>query len=160
MEIKDKKVAVIDYTVKTADGQLIESSEGHEPLAFLCGYQNVIPGLEKALIGKSAGEKLQIEIAPEDAYGERNEEMVKEVPAQAFQGVDNIEAGMQFHAESPNGDQLVTVTKVENGMVTVDGNHPLAGIVLVFDVDVKQVRDATEEELTRGHLHDESEQQN
>lgn len=155
MQIEEKKVVVIDYSVKTLDGQLIESSEGHEPLAFLCGYQNVIPGLEKALLGKSAGEKLQIEIAPEDAYGERSEEMIKEVPMAAFQGVDNIEAGMQFHAESPDGNQLVTVTKVENGIVTVDGNHPLAGVVLVFDVDIKQVRDASDDELSRGHLHTE-----
>lgn len=152
MQIEEKKVVVIDYSVKTLDGQLIESSEGHEPLAFLCGYQNVIPGLEKALFGKSAGEKFQIEIAPEDAYGERSEEMIKEVPMVAFQGVDNIEAGMQFHAESPDGNQLVTVTKVENGIVTVDGNHPLAGVVLVFDVDIKQVRDASDDELSRGHL--------
>lgn len=155
MQIEEKKVVVIDYSVKTLDGQLIESSEGHEPLAFLCGYQNVIPGLEKALFGKSAGEKFQIEIAPEDAYGERSEEMIKEVPMAAFQGVDNIEAGMQFHAESPDGNQLVTVTKVENGIVTVDGNHPLAGVVLVFDVDIKQVRDASDDELSRGHLHTE-----
>lgn len=155
MQIEEKKVVVIDYSVKTLDGQLIESSEGHEPLAFLCGYQNVILGLEKALLGKSAGEKLQVEIAPEDAYGERSEEMIKEVPMAAFQGVDNIEAGMQFHAESPDGNQLVTVTKVENDIVTVDGNHPLAGVVLVFDVDIKQVRDASDDELSRGHLHTE-----
>ncbi|WP_251358321.1 peptidylprolyl isomerase [Kangiella sp. TOML190] len=155
MQIEKNNVALIDYTVTTAEGQLVDTSEGNEPLAFLCGFQNIIPGLESALLGKSVGEQLQVTVAPEDAYGQRNEEFVKEVPVSAFQGVDKIEAGMQFHAESPNGPQLITVTKVEGEQVTVDGNHPLAGIELVFDVTVKEIRAASDEELAHGHVHGE-----
>ncbi|NVJ65558.1 MAG: peptidylprolyl isomerase [Gammaproteobacteria bacterium] len=153
MQIEKEKVAVIDYTVKTAEGQLVDSSEGTEPLAFLCGYHNIIPGLESALVGKVAGDQLEVAISPENAYGQYNQELVKEVPLNAFQGVEKVEVGMQFHAESPNGPQLITVAKVENDMVTVDGNHPLAGVELHFDVTVKEVRAATSEEIEHGHVH-------
>lgn len=155
MQIEQNKVAVIDYTVKTAEGQLIDTSEDNEPLAFLCGFQNIVPGLEAALMGKSTADQVEVIVAPQDAYGERNDEMVKEVPISAFQGVEKIEAGMQFQAESPNGPQLITVTKVEDETVTVDGNHPLAGMELHFDVTIKEVRDASEEEIAHGHVHGE-----
>lgn len=153
MQIEKNKVALIDYSVKTAEGQLVDTSEGNEPLAFLCGFQNIIPGLETALLGKTAGEQLEVAVSPDDAYGQYIEEMVKQVPLTAFQGVDKVEAGMQFHAESPNGPQLITVTQVEGDMVTVDGNHPLAGIELHFEVTIKEVRDASEEEIAHGHVH-------
>lgn len=153
MQIEEKKVAVIDYTVKTAEGQLIDTSKGTEPLAFLCGFHNIVPGLENALIGKAIGEQVEVVVKPEDAYGQYNQDLIKEVPLNAFQGVDKVEAGMQFHAESPNGPQLITVTKVEDELVTVDGNHPLAGIDLHFDVTIKEVRDASEEEIAHGHVH-------
>ncbi len=155
MQIEKNKVAVIDYSVKTAEGQMIDTSEGTEPLAFLCGFHNIVPGLESALVGKSEGDQVEVVVNPDEAYGQYNQEMVKEVPLSAFQGVEKVEEGMQFQAESPNGPQLITVTKVENEMVTVDGNHPLAGIELHFDVTVKQVRDASEEEIAHGHVHGE-----
>ncbi len=155
MQIEKNKVAIIEYTVKSAEGQMIDTSEGTEPLAFLCGFHNIVPGLENALMGKVVGDQLNVAISPDDAYGHYNEEFVKEVPLTAFQGVDKVEAGMQFHAESPNGPQLITVTKVENDMVTVDGNHPLAGIELHFDVTIKEVREASEEEIAHGHVHGE-----
>ncbi len=155
MQIEKNKVAVIDYSVKTSEGQMIDTSEGTEPLAFLCGFHNIVPGLESALVGKSAGDQVEVVVNPDEAYGQYNQEMVKEVPLSAFQGVEKVEEGMQFQAESPNGPQLITVTKVENEMVTVDGNHPLAGIELHFDVTVKQVRDASEEEIAHGHVHGE-----
>ncbi len=153
MQIEKDKVALIDYTVKTTEGQLVDTSEGNEPLAFLCGFNNIIPGLESALMGKQAGDQVSVEVQPEDAYGQRRDEMVKEVPLTAFQGVEKIEAGMQFQAESPNGPQLIMVTQVDGDMVTVDGNHPLAGIALSFDVTVKEVRAASAEELAHGHIH-------
>lgn len=155
MKIEKNKVAVIDYTVKTAEGELVDTSEDQEPLAFLCGFNNIVPGLETALVGKQQGDELVVEVLPQDAYGELQDDMVKEVPLEAFQGVEKVEAGMQFHAESPNGPQLITVTKVEDEVVTVDGNHPLAGLTLNFDVKIKEVREASEEELAHGHVHGE-----
>ena len=153
MQIEQNKVVLIEYTVKTEEGVLVDTSEGNEPLAYLHGHHNIIPGLENALVGKSVDDEVNVTVQPKEGYGERYEELVKEVPINAFSGVDKIEAGMQFHAESPNGPQLITVTKVEGDQVTVDGNHPLAGMTLVFDVKVAEVRDASQEELEHGHVH-------
>ena len=122
-------------------------------MAYLHGHKNIIPGLENALIGKGVEDELSVTVTPEEAYGERHEQLIKEVPMQAFQGVDKVEPGMQFNAESPQGPQLITVTKVDGDTVTVDGNHPLAGVTLNFDVKVVEVRDASEEELSHGHVH-------
>lgn len=155
MQIADKKVALIDYTVKTSEGQLVDTSEGNEPLAFLCGFQNIIPGLESALLGKQANDELEVVVEPANAYGDRQEDMIKEVPLSAFEGVDKVEAGMQFQADSPNGPQLITITKVEDDVATVDGNHPLAGVTLNFEVKVLEVREPSAEELEHGHVHGE-----
>ncbi|GAA4347598.1 FKBP-type peptidyl-prolyl cis-trans isomerase [Kangiella taiwanensis] len=153
MQIEENKVVKIEYTVKTEEGVLVDTSEGNEPLAYLHGHKNIIPGLENALIGKGVEDELSVTVTPEEAYGERHEQLIKEVPMQAFQGVDKVEPGMQFNAESPQGPQLITVTKVDGDTVTVDGNHPLAGVTLNFDVKVVEVRDASEEELSHGHVH-------
>ena len=122
-------------------------------MAYLHGHKNIIPGLENALVGKAVEDELSVTVTPEEAYGERHEQLIKEVPMQAFQGVDKVEPGMQFNAESPQGPQLITVTKVEGDTVTVDGNHPLAGVTLNFDVKVVEVREPSEEELSHGHVH-------
>ena len=153
MQIEENKVVKIEYTVKTEEGVLVDTSEGNEPLAYLHGHKNIIPGLENALVGKDVEDELSVTVTPEEAYGERHEQLIKEVPMQAFQGVDKVEPGMQFNAESPQGPQLITVTKVDGDTVTVDGNHPLAGVTLNFDVKVVEVRDASEEELSHGHVH-------
>ncbi|AOE50774.1 FKBP-type peptidyl-prolyl cis-trans isomerase [Kangiella sediminilitoris] len=153
MQIEENKVVKIEYTVKTDEGVLVDTSEGNEPLAYLHGHKNIIPGLENALAGKAVDDELSVTVNPEEAYGERHEQLIKEVPMQAFQGVDKVEPGMQFNAESPQGPQLITVTKVDGDTVTVDGNHPLAGVTLNFDVKVVEVRDANEEELSHGHVH-------
>lgn len=153
MQIEENKVVKIEYTVKTEEGVLVDTSEGNEPLAYLHGHKNIIPGLENALIGKGVEDELSVTVTPEEAYGERHEQLIKEVPMQAFQGVDKVEPGMQFNAESPQGPQLITVTKVDGDTVTVDGNHPLAGVTLNFDVKVVEIRDASEEELSHGHVH-------
>ncbi|MHC9509556.1 FKBP-type peptidyl-prolyl cis-trans isomerase [Kangiella sp. M94] len=153
MQIEENKVVLIEYTVKTEEGVLVDTSEGNEPLAYLHGHRNIIPGLENALAGKKVDDELSVNVQPDEAYGQRHDDLIKEVPAEAFQGVEKVEPGMQFHAESPNGPQLITVTKVEGETVTVDGNHPLAGVPLNFDVKVIEVRDASEEELSHGHVH-------
>ncbi len=153
MQIEENKVVLIEYTVKTEEGVLVDTSEGNEPLAYLHGHKNIIPGLENALVGKAVEDELSVTVTPEEAYGERHEQLIKEVPMQAFQGVDKVEPGMQFNAESPQGPQLITVTKVEGDTVTVDGNHPLAGVTLNFDVKVVEVREPSEEELSHGHVH-------
>lgn len=153
MEIADQRVAYIHYTLTNDKGEVLDSSQGSEPLAYLHGAGNIIPGLEKALAGKKAGDKLNVKVAPADGYGERSDALVQQVPRRAFQGVTDIQPGMSFHAQGASGPMRVTVTRVAGDMVTVDGNHPLAGENLNFDVEVTEVRDATAEEMTHGHVH-------
>lgn len=153
MQISADKVVLIHYTLTNDEGEVIDSSEGHAPLAYIHGMGNIIPGLENALAGKTAGDRLQVTIEPENAYGLRDDDLIESVPKSAFQGVNEIEPGMQFHAESPEGMQLVTVLEVRDDQVILDGNHPMAGMTLNFDVEVTEVRDATPEEMDHGHVH-------
>lgn len=155
MKVADNKVVVIDYTLTDNSGTVIDSSEGAGPLAYLHGADNIIPGLEEALLGKEAGEKVKASIEPANAYGERHEALKQEVPAELFSGVDNVEVGMQFQSETDQGPVLVTVVAVNDETITVDGNHPLAGVHLNFDVEVREVREASAEELEHGHVHGE-----
>lgn len=153
MQIANNSVVSIHYTLTNAQGEQLDSSNGQEPLAYLHGASNIIPGLENALTGKSVGDTLQVTVAPEEGYGPVREELVQEVDRSAFAGIDDIQPGMQFIAKAPWGDQPVTVIKVEGDSITLDGNHPLAGQTLNFDVEVVEVRAATEEELAHGHAH-------
>ncbi|MBE9399625.1 peptidylprolyl isomerase [Pontibacterium sp. N1Y112] len=153
MQIADKTVVQINYTLKNDSGEVLDSSEGQEPLAFLCGAQNIIPGLENALLGKQVGDKLDVRVEPSEGYGEVHEEMIQKVPKENFEGVDTVEVGMQFMAQAPWGEQPVTVIKVEEDGVTLDGNHPMAGQILNFSVEVVEVREASEEEVEHGHAH-------
>jgi len=153
MQIANNKVVSIHYKLTNDDGDILDSSEGQEPLAYLHGLGNIIPGLENALNGRAVGDKFSVTVAPADGYGERDNEMVQSVPKSAFQGVDQILPGMQFQAQSPEGMQLVTVIDVDGDEVILDGNHPMAGITLTFDVEVTEIRDATAEELEHGHVH-------
>ena len=155
MKVAENAVVVIDYTLKDNAGEVIDSSEGAGPLAYLHGAGNIVEGLEEALAGKEAGAEVQASIEPAKAYGERHEDMKQEVPKELFGGVENIEAGMQFQSETDQGPVLVTVVEVTDEMVTVDGNHPLAGVHLNFDVTIREVREATAEELENGHVHGE-----
>lgn len=153
MQISKHKVVTIDYTLTNDRGEVLDSSRGSEPLAYIQGIGNIIPGLETALEGRQKGDTLQVRIPPEQAYGERDDAMTQTVPLNMFEGVDEVRAGMQFHAQTQGGVQVVTVTRVEGDEVTIDANHPLAGESLNFDVEVLDVREATEEELDHGHVH-------
>lgn len=141
-----------NYILKDENGNVIDQSQG-EPLAYLHGHNNIIPGLERELEGKSAGDSLTAVIEPADAYGEYQEQAVQQVPRSNFQGVDNIQPGMQFQSEAEGQVMLVTVTDVNDDTVTVDANHPLAGKKLSFDVEIVEVRAATKDELNHGHIH-------
>ena len=153
MNISPNSVASIHYTLTDGQGKVIDSSEGQEPLAYLHGAGNIIPGLEKALLGKAVGDKFKVSIPAAEAYGVRDDSMVQQLPSNMFSGIDNIEVGMEFHAETEHGLQVVTVTNVEGDNITIDGNHPLAGVDLTFDVEVADIRAASAEELEHGHAH-------
>lgn len=153
MIVAKDRVVSIDYTLTDASGEELDSSSGTGPLSYLHGHGNIISGLEKALEGKGEGDALKVTVKAVEAYGERDESLVVNVPLDRFQGAGAIEAGMQFEAETAEGSRLVTVTKVASGMATVDANHPLAGKDLNFDVKVAVVRAASAEELEHGHPH-------
>lgn len=152
MTLEDNKVGLIEYTLTDETGETIDASNGN-PLAYLHGHGNLIPGLEKVLAGKAVGDKFTTTVSAAEGYGERVDALIQTVPASMFQGVDNIEIGMRFEAQSEQGMHSVEVTAVEDGNVTVDGNHPLAGVALTFDIEVMGVRDATDEEIEHKHAH-------
>lgn len=153
MRIADQTVASFHYTLTNDAGEVVDSSRGREPLVYLQGAGNIVPGLESAMEGRRSGERFTVDVAPEEGYGLRHEQLVQDVPRSAFQGVDAIEAGMSFQASTPQGTHSVTVTRVTDDTITVDGNHPLAGQTLHFDIEVTQVRAASAEELAHGHVH-------
>jgi FKBP-type peptidyl-prolyl cis-trans isomerase SlyD len=154
MQIEKNAVVAIDYTLRDTEGDVLDASPEGQPLQYLHGAGNIIPGLEKALEGKTAGEDLDVNIPPEDAYGERDDRLQQDVPLSMFEGVDNVEAGMRFQAQTQSGTQVVTVAAVSGDSITVDANHPLAGQTLNFKVKVSDVREASDEELEHGHVHD------
>jgi len=156
MLIAANKAVSIEYTLTNDAGEVIDSSAGGAPLVYLQGAGNIIPGLEKALEGKQVGDDLDVAIEPEDAYGEYAAELVSTLSRSMFEGVDELEVGMQFHASAPDGQmQIVTIRDLDGDDVTVDGNHPLAGQRLHFKVKVVDIREASQEEVAHGHVHGE-----
>lgn len=156
MLIADQHVIAIDYTLTNEAGEVLDSSEGSEPLVYLHGAGNIIAGLENALVGKAVGDELEVSIEPADAYGEYSAELITNIGREMFEGVEQLEVGMQFHASAPDGGmQIVTIRDIEGDQVTIDGNHPLAGQQLNFKVKVASVRAASEEEIAHGHVHGE-----
>ncbi len=155
MQVAKNKVVGIDYKLTDGTGKMIDSSDNHGPLFYIQGTGSLIPGLETALEGKKAGDNLKVAIAAKDGYGERNDSLCQNVPRAQFESTEGLELGMQFEVETEQGELVVTVTKIEGDTVTVDGNHPLAGMDLNFDVTVKEVREASAEELAHGHVHGE-----
>ncbi len=151
--IAKNTVVAIDYTLRSDAGEVIDSSQGREPLHYLHGHGNLISGLERELEGKTSGDTLKVRIVPSEGYGERDDNLVAEVDRAQFGGISDIEVGMQFRAQTNQGPRTVRIAKVEGDTITVDGNHPLAGEHLNFDVDVRSVRKATREEIAHGHVH-------
>lgn len=152
MEIASNCVASIHYTLTNDEGQVIDRSPEAQPLSYLHGAGNIVPGLERALEGKSAGDTFNVDVTPEEGYGQRNDGLIQIVPREAFQGVDSINPGMQFRAQTDNGPLVVTVVEVDDAQVKIDGNHPLAGQTLHFAIEVANVREASEQEKQVGHV--------
>ena len=153
MEIAANRVVIIHYTLKDDSGAVLDSSAGGEPLAYIQGHGNIVPGLEKGLEGKQDGDTLSVAVSPAEGYGVRDENLVQRVAKRALRGSGDIRKGMQFQARTDDGMRLFTVTAIAGDMVTLDGNHPLADQTLHFDVEVLSVREATSEELQHGHVH-------
>lgn len=147
MEVGKHRVVTITYTLRDEDRQILDQADENRPLDYVHGVGSAIPGLEAALEGKSPGESLQVSVEPDEAYGEHNEDLVSDVPLDMFDGVDEVQTGMQFQAETEDGTRIITVIDVQGEMVTIDANHPLAGVTLNFDVRIRKVRSATEEEI-------------
>jgi FKBP-type peptidyl-prolyl cis-trans isomerase SlyD len=149
MPIADNDVVTFHYTLKGDTDEVIDSSAGGEPLTYLHGRGNIVPGLERELTGKSVGDRLQVRVPAAQGYGEYDRALVQKVPRRALKGIDNLRVGLRLQA----GHQAVTVKHIAGDMITLDGNHPLAGQDLNFDVEITAVRPATEEELAHGHVH-------
>lgn len=152
MQIAPRCVAYFHYTLTNDAGEVLDSSEGREPLAYLHGAGNIIPGLERAMEGHEAGDAFSVDVEPEDGYGPRVPALVQQVPRNQFPEMD-LEPGMRFSTESNRGPMTVVITEVAEDLVTVDGNHPLAGERLHFAIEVAEVREATTEEVLHGHVH-------
>jgi FKBP-type peptidyl-prolyl cis-trans isomerase SlyD len=152
MQIAENTVVTIHYTLTDVEGKVLDSSIGEEPLSYLHGSGSIVPGLEKALVGKGAGDEIKVTIAPDEAYGQREEDMVQKIPRSEFPEGD-IEVGMQFRAQGAHGSHILSVIALDNDTVTMDGNHPLAGATLKFDVKVVSVREAGPDDLHSHHGH-------
>ncbi|MDR0588923.1 MAG: peptidylprolyl isomerase [Spirochaetaceae bacterium] len=153
MQIIKNRVVGINYTLMDAQNNLLDASPESEPLVYLHGHENILPGLEKVLEGKNDGDAFTAAIPAAGAYGERDETLVIQVPLKNFAGIGTVKAGMQLEADTPDGPRIVTVTQVEGSTVTVDANHPLAGMDLTFTITVASVREASPEEISHGHPH-------
>ncbi|MDA1343140.1 MAG: peptidylprolyl isomerase [Proteobacteria bacterium] len=153
MQIANNTAVTIHYTLTNDAGEVLDSTAGGEPMAYLHGRGNIISGLEKTLQNKNVGDKFDVRIEPEDAYGEFSEDMIQVVSREMFDGIDDLEVGMQFHAAVNSGSGIVTVMKIDGDDITIDGNHSMAGLALSFAIEVVGVRLATKDENSHGHIH-------
>lgn len=155
MKIEKDRVVGFDFVLSDEEDNIMDSSDDEGPLFYLHGQGQIVPGLEKALVGKTVGDTVHVKVDPVDGYGEIDPDLVRAVPHSDFEELgEDLEVGMQFEAESEDGPLIVTVTEIDGDQVTVDANHPLAGMTLNFDVTVTTVREATPEELEHGHPHE------
>ncbi|WP_373766816.1 peptidylprolyl isomerase [Glaesserella sp.] len=155
MKITKNVVPGIAYQVRTQEGVLVDEAPVEQPLEYLHGHNNLVPGLENALEGKAVGDVFEVRVKPEEGYGEYNDNMVQRVPKDVFTGVDELEVGMRFIADTDIGPLPVVITEIDGDEVVVDGNHMLAGQELLFSVEVVSTREATLEEIAHGHIHQE-----
>lgn len=155
MKISKDTVVSMHYTLTNNEGTTLDSSQGKAPLTYLQGHRNIIPGLESEMEGKEVGAKFTAKIPPAMAYGELNQDLIQKVPKTNFPNPEELQAGMQFQTQTEAGPMILTVKEVADAEVTVDGNHPLAGVELNFDVEITEVRAATEDEISHGHVHGE-----
>lgn len=155
MTIDNNKVITIDYTLYDEQKNVLDTTQNEEPLSYIHGIGAIIPGLESALMGKTVGDEINVTVNPEDGYGVRNENLVMQVNKKEFQKAYNndVRIGMMFQAQTGDRISLFTITEIGDESLTVDGNHPLADMTLEFDVKIVDIRDATEEELEHGHIH-------
>ena len=153
MNVEKNRVVTLNYTLHDDQGATLGASSGRRPLSYLHGKGNIIPGLEQALAGKAAGDKLDVTVAPEQGYGPRDQRLVQIVPRTKFGEVAGLVPGMQVRVSGPQGPRIVTVVRVDRDFVTIDGNHPLAGRTLHFSVEIAEVRKASHEEVAHGHVH-------
>lgn len=153
MKVAQDAVVSFHYTLRDEAGTTIDQSQG-EPLAYLHGHGQIVPGLERELTGRSAGEKLQVRVTPAEGYGEYDTRLLQQVPRAAFSGINGLRVGMALQAQTSGGDHATVVVKeIGPEFVTVDRNHALAGKALLFDVEIAEVRTASEEELAHQHVH-------
>ncbi|MBL4755752.1 MAG: peptidylprolyl isomerase [Flavobacteriales bacterium] len=153
MEIQDNRVVQMHYTLKDDGGSVIDTSDGKDPLTYMHAEGSIIPGLFRAITGKKVGEKVSVVVKPDEGYGHQDDNMIQQVPRDAFKGMEDLAVGVKVQAETEQGIQVATVTDVKETEVTIDLNHPLAGVTLHFDVEIVDIREATEEEISHGHVH-------
>ncbi|MFO0869608.1 MAG: peptidylprolyl isomerase [Pirellulales bacterium] len=153
MQVARHRVVAIDYQLRDDAGEVLDSSDEGAPLEYLHGVGGLIPGLEKALEGRSAGDQFQVVVPPSEAYGEHDERMLQRVSRRDFGADQDLELGMRFRVQTNLGPRVVTIVDIDGDDVTLDANHELAGETLHFSITVRQVRDATAEELEHGHVH-------
>lgn len=153
MQIAERTVASFHYTLTNDEGEVLDSSDGREPLTYLHGAGNIVPGLEEKMAGHVVGDAFTVDVAALDGYGEYVAELVQRVPRDSFEGIDDLAIGMQFQAQTQQGMIPVVITEIEGDTVTVDGNHPLAGETLHFAVEITEVREASVEEALHRHVH-------
>jgi len=154
MTIKNDMVVALQYELKNDKGEVLDSSSPGDPLFYLHGAQNIIPGLEKELSGKSKGDKLVVTVEPAEGYGEFQDSLIQALPKDVFEGIDDLAPGLELQAQEQDGTmRFFTVKEVKEEEVVIDSNHPLAGETLHFKVEVEDVREASKEELEHGHVH-------
>jgi len=153
MTIAKDHVVEIDYTLTNEAGDVLDSSSGGQPLAYLHGYKNIVVGLENDLVGKAVGDNFKSVVKPEEGYGEVNDKLVTDVPKEELASIPDLKEGISIQAQSSQGTQIFKVVKIGDDKITLDGNHPLAGQTLYFDITVKSVRTATADEMSHGHAH-------
>jgi len=153
LKIENKKVVAIHYTLTDNNGQVVDSSDGGDPLYYLHGFGNIIPGLEDALLGKTMGDKISVTIPPEKAYGIYNENDKIQAQKSQFKGMDDLKIGMDIQTRTKEGIKMYRIEKIFGDTVILDGNHALAGETLNFDVEIMDIREASDEELQHGHVH-------